>query len=283
MNAFSKLHPFTIFCYYVITLILLIWVGHPMLYLIMFALMFADYSLSVGGRRAVKAFLSSMCVALFCVVINPLLNHRGVTTLFLLGDTRITKESVGYGVYMAVLLLGTIFLFSCFSFVMTSEKIMTLTGRRFPSFSLLFSMILRLVPKTKKDFFEMTALHGNRPKVWSALVGKLMEDSVERSLAMKNKRYGRGKRTSFHQKKFRKQDWGILGSIGVMIVCVILFARLSPVRVQFFPSIRVEMYPALYWVMWAVYLAIPMEIKGKEELSWLLSRRKITGSIIRDR
>ena len=51
MNAFSKLHPFTIFCYYVITLILLIWVGHPMLYLMMFVLMFADYSLSVGGRR----------------------------------------------------------------------------------------------------------------------------------------------------------------------------------------------------------------------------------------
>ena len=49
MNAFSKLHPFTIFCYYVITLILLIWVGHPMLYLMMFVLMFADYSLSVGG------------------------------------------------------------------------------------------------------------------------------------------------------------------------------------------------------------------------------------------
>ena len=129
----------------------------------------------------------------------------------------------------------------------------------------------------------MTALHGNRPKVWSALVGKLMEDLVERSLAMKNKRYGWGKRTFFHQKKLRKQDWVILGSIGVMIVCVILFALLSPARVQFFPSIRVEMYPVFYWVMWVVYLAIPMEIKGKEELLWLLSRRKITGSIIRDR
>ena len=52
MNAFSKLHPFTIFCYYVITLILLIWVGHPMLYLMMFVLMFADYSLWAGEGGA---------------------------------------------------------------------------------------------------------------------------------------------------------------------------------------------------------------------------------------
>ena len=88
---------------------------------------------------------------------------------------------------MAVVLLGTIFLFSDFSHVMTSEKIMTMSGKRFPSFSLLFSMILRMVPKAKKDFSQMISLHGNRPHVWSALLGKTMEDPVERSMAMKAK------------------------------------------------------------------------------------------------
>lgn len=283
MNAFSKLHPFTIFCYYIITLILLIRVGHPLLYLLMFLMMFAAYGTEVGVGRAVRALFSSSFVALFCVLINPLLNHRGVTTLFLLGETRITKEAVGYGLYMAVLLLGTIFLFSCFSSVMTSEKIMTLTGSRFPSFSLLFSMILRIVPKAKRDFREMTALHGNRPKVWPALVGKWMEDSVERSLAMKNKRYGSGKRTSYHQKKLKKQDLLILGSTAAMCIFVFLFLYLSPVRVQFFPSIRIELYPVGFWALWIVYLAIPIGMKGKEEFSWLLSKRKITDSIIRGR
>ena len=33
----------------------------------------------------------------------------------------------------------------------------------------------------------MISLHGNRPHVWSALLGKTMEDSVERSMAMRAK------------------------------------------------------------------------------------------------
>jgi len=37
----------------------------------------------------------------------------------------------------------------------------------------------------------MISLHGNRPHVWSALLGKTMEDSVERSMAMKAKSYGK--------------------------------------------------------------------------------------------
>lgn len=283
MNPFSKLHPVVIFSYYIVTLILLIRAGHPFLFFLLFVLTFLDYGWTVGAVRTIRTFFYSIGAAVLCLIINPLLNHRGVTLLFYLGDTRITKEAVAYGGYMALLLLGTLFLFSCFSEVMTSEKIMTLAGSRFPSFALLFSMILRIVPKVKKDFREMTALHGNRPKVWSALVGKLMEDSVERSMAMKNKGYGSGKRTSCYKRNLIWQDVAVLGMVCLMAVYVVVMQWISPVHVRFFPSIRIDLYAVHDWILWIAYLGLPLWMRGKGELAWLLSRRRITGSIMENR
>lgn len=283
MSPFSNLHPLAIVSYYMGTLVFVIWLGHPFLYLLLFVMMLADYGLAAGLKKTCKTFLCSIGAALVCVVVNPLFNHRGVTVLFLLFDTRITREAVLYGLHMALLLVGSLLLFSCFSSVMTSEKIMTLAAGRFPSFCLLFSMILRIVPKVKKDFLEMTALHGNRPRVWSALTGKWMEDSVERSMAMKNKGYGRGKRTSYFKRPLQMRDMGILTAVCAMAVYVSVMHFFSPVRVQFFPSIRIGVYDPIFFVVWFVYLGIPVWMRGKEELSWLLSRQKNTGSTIRVR
>lgn len=282
MDTFSRLHPFIILTYYVVTLALVIWEGHPILFLLMFAMMFANHGLIYGARKTIRNLFYSIGAVFLCVVINPLLNHRGVTTIVMLGDLRITKEAVLYGFYMAFILLGTLFLFSCFCHYMTSEKIMTLTGRRFPAFSLLFSMILRIVPKVQKDYQEMTALHGTRPRVWSALVGRLMEDSVERSMAMKQKQYGSGHRTAFYRKGFVWQD-----VVMVLVICgmtgyVALLSYRMPVRVQFFPSIHIGMYDPGQWLLWGIYMGIPIWMRGKEECLWLLSRRRIIDSTTRN-
>lgn len=282
MEPFSRLHPFIILAYYVVTLVLVIWEGHPFLFLLLFVMMYANSGLIYGAGRTIRNLFYSLGAVVLCVVINPLLNHRGVTTLVMLGDLRITKEATLYGFYMALVLLGTLFLFSCFRHYMTSEKIMTLTGNRFPSFSLLFSMILRIVPKIQKDYQEMAALHDNRPRVWSALVGRWMEDSVERSMAMKQKQYGTGPRTSYYRRRFVWQDVGMLCVICGMAAYVMGMSCLKPVRVQFFPLIRLGGYDPVRWLVWGIYLGIPIWMRGKEECLWLLSRRRITGSTTRN-
>lgn len=283
MEPFSRLHPVILLVYYIVTLALVIWEGHPVLFLMLFVMMYANYGLIYGVRRTIRNLFYSIGAILLCVVINPLLNHRGVTTIIMLGDIRITKEATLYGLYMALILLGTLFLFSCFRHYMTSEKIMTLMGRRFPTFSLLFSMVLRIVPKIQKDYQEMTALHGNCYRVWSALVGSLMEDSVERSMAMKQKYYGSGGRTSYYHKSFDWQDVVMLLIICGMAGYVILLSDQMPVRVQFFPSIHIGRYDTEQWLLWGIYLGIPIWMRGKEECVWLLSRRRIINSTTRSR
>ena len=248
MNAMTRRHPVVLFVYYVMTLVLLIVAGHPLLYGLLLLLMGIDVSLNRGFLKMLKSFVGSLTVVALCVVVNPLLNHRGMTVLFYLNENAVTKEAVLYGCYMAVVLLGTIFLFSDFSHVMTSEKIMTMSGKRFPSFSL-----------------------------WSALLGKTMEDSVERSMAMKAKSYGKNGRTSFYARKWNMGDYVFFAIVCMMGVFVIGKQIMAPAPVWFFPSIHMEFLPAWEILIWILYLGIPIWMYGKEEAAWLLSKRKITG------
>ena len=166
MDSFAKRHPLVILSYYIIALMTLLVVGDPWLFVITAGLMFFVRFLQIGGHQSLRSLMYSIGAIVLCLLINPLLNHRGVTLLITIGDMRITKEAVCYGGHMALLLVTSLFLFSCFSYYMTAEKIMALMGKRCPSFSMLFTMILRVVPKVRKDIREITELHGNRPKVW---------------------------------------------------------------------------------------------------------------------
>lgn len=280
IDSFSQRHPLVIFGYYLLALLLLIRMDHPIFFGISFFFLFVQRVLVVGIRKSVRSFLYSISAICFCVLINPLLNHRGVTLLFMLGNMRITKEAVCYGFHMALLLLVSIYLFTCFSYEMTAEKIMVLTGRRFPSFSLLFSMILRIVPKVRCDYKEMSALHGNRPKTMSALLGMEMEDSLERSIAMKSKGYGKKKRTSYYRKKFLWQDIVFLFIIAAMGIYVLVW---SDVHVRYFPLIAMSPFTIKQYLFAMIYMGIPLLLYAKEECKWFLWKRKITGSIIRSR
>lgn len=283
MDAFSKLHPAVILLYYSLAFFLVIFYGHPLVTGLAGSLVFINYVSFAGIRKGIRRFLGSMGVLAACLTINPLLNHRGVTLLFMLGDSRITWESFLYGGNMAMILLSSLYLFASFSHYMKSEKIMTLFGRHFPAFSLLFSMILRFVPKVGKDYRAMTQLHGSKPPVWSALIGLSLEDSLARSLSMKGRGYGSGARSSYYGKSFAFRDVAVLVLslvIGVLGIGIYLYGE---IEVRFFPTMKLDNIPFGECIMLVLFYSVPLIMRGQEEMSWLLSRQKITDFFIRNR
>ena len=94
MNAMTRRHPVVLFVYYVMTRGLFIVAGHPLLYGLLLLLMGIDVSLNRGFLKMLKSFVGSLTVAALCVVVNPLLNHRGMTVLFYLNENAVTKEAV---------------------------------------------------------------------------------------------------------------------------------------------------------------------------------------------
>lgn len=281
MNPFERLHPFVILIYYAVAVILMFVIRHPFLILMAWGISLLHYICFAGFEKGIRLAGTSMGAALLCLLVNPLLNHRGVTLLFMLGEWRITMESVLYGGYMALVLFASLVLFACFSFYMNAKNIMTLMAGRFPSFSLLFSMILRFIPKAGRDFREMTSLHGNRPAVWSALIGLSLEDAVGRSLSMKSRYYGSTGRSSYYQKSMRLSDVLLCGMALLTVALAAGFYYTGRIRVRFFPLIHIEGLPVLLWVLFFFYYSVPLIWQGKEELLWVLSRRRITGSHIR--
>ena len=280
MNPFGRLHPFALLLYYVAAVVLMVSISQPFLNLVIWIMALLHYFLLAGRKKGFRMLWYSLGTAVLCLVINPLLNHRGVTLLFMLGEWRITWEAVVYGIHMAMLLLASLLLFSCFSHHMTAEKIMTLMGKRLPSFALLFSMILRFVPKAGNDFRKMAVLHGNSPSMWQALLGITLEDAVQRSLSMKSRFYGKGVRSSYY---YRKMDWY---EILLCLLCVALSAGIPACQymyrrsVRFFPGIHIDKLPLWSWILLFVFYGLPLIWQGKEELSWYISRRKITSSVI---
>ena len=283
MDTFSKRHPLCILGYYMIALMCLFMAGHPLLFLITAVLMFICRLTQIGVRRSIRSFFYSMGAVVLCLVVNPLCNHRGVTALFTIGDMRITKEAIWYGGHMSLLLLASVFLFSCFSYYMTAEKIMSLMGKQFPSFAMLFTMILRVVPKVRKDFQEITAYHGNRPKVWSALFRNEMEEAIERSIAMKQKHYGEKKRSHYWKKQLTWQDWLLCVMMCGMFGYLIWYRLTETMTVRYFPGIYISSVPWWQWCLYLIYMGIPIWLRGKEECKWFLWRRRITNSIIRNK
>lgn len=281
MDAFSKLHPAVILLYYSLAVFFIIFYSHPLVTGLAGGVVFISYVSFAGIKKGGRRFLGSMGVMAACLIMNPLLNHRGVTLLFMLGDSRITLEAVLYGVNMALILLASFFLFAGFSHYMRAEKIMTLFGKRFPSFSLLFSMILRFVPKVGKDYREMTNIHGNKPAVWSALIGLSMEESLERSLSMKSRGYGSGKRSSYYGKRFTRRDVAVLIFFLLIGVQSIGFYLYSGMEARFFPDVEISEIPLYECIVLTIFYGIPLLMRGKEEMAWRLSRRKITGFSIR--
>lgn len=283
MDLFAKFHPLVLLAYYVVAFVLLLIVGHPLLFALTAILMFLVRFLQIGVRQSLQSLLYSALAFTLCILINPLCNHRGVTLIAMVGNLRITKEALLYGGHMALMLLASLFLFACFSQYMTVEKVMALSGRCIPSFSLLFSIILRTVPKVKRDYQAMSELHGNRPKVWSALLGVVMEDAVERSIAMKQKHYGEKKRTQYWTKKFLWQDWLLSIVIGGMTAYIFWYIATVRFSTRYFPSVYLGEISLWQWCLYFFYMGIPVWLRGKEECKWFLWKRKITGSITHNR
>ena len=56
------------------------------------------------------------------ILFNSLFTHRGRTTLFWLGDSRIKLEAIMFGLVMGLLLVAIMFTFASYNDIITSHK-----------------------------------------------------------------------------------------------------------------------------------------------------------------
>jgi len=146
-TAFDIFHPLVPALYFLAVLVFTMAAFQPV-FMVISLLGAVTYSIYLRGPAAVaKSLAWQLPFIALIALINPLFFSQGSTELFRIGTHAIYAESVFYGMFMGVMLVAVIEWLSCANHVISSDKIMMLTGNTAPTIGLMLSMISRLVPE----------------------------------------------------------------------------------------------------------------------------------------
>ena len=149
--GFERCHPAVNLIYFAAVLVGMITFQHPVFLTVSFLCAFA-YSIKRSGS---KALIFNLCllplIAAFALYYSSY-THFGITVLRqnVIGNN-MTLESLVYGTVLGVVGAGICIWFSCVFSVFTTDKVVYLFGKVSPRLSLFLAILLRMVPRIKKE------------------------------------------------------------------------------------------------------------------------------------
>ncbi len=287
-DAFSTYHPLINFLYFTIVILISMFCMHPIFLAISYICSFI-YSIKLNGKKALKFnLLYGVPILIISSILNPLFVHEGVTILtYFNSGNPLTLESIVYGLSSSVMLVSVIMWFSCYNAIMTSDKFIYIFGKIIPGMSLILSMVLRFVPKYKKQIKEISKAqrtigrdvsNGNifqraryGLKILSVMTTWALENGVETSDSMKARGYGLKGRTNFSNYRFDFRDriFTFICSILTAILMLGIFNGYAIMR--FYPSILIEpvtVQGIITYISYAFFCLIPVVIDIREDIKW---------------
>lgn len=287
-DAFAAYHPLVSFVYFLTVLLFSMFLMHPVCLALSLAAALA-YSLRLNGRRALRFNLRYMLpLMLLTALLNPIFNHQGTTVLFYLAAGKpLTLESILYGLAAAAMLVAVIGWFSCYNAVMSSDKFIYLFGRVIPALSLLFSMVLRFVPRFKAQLQTVAAAQRclgldtssgtlrrrarHAISIISIMTTWALENAVETADSMKARGYGLPGRTAFSIYHFSRRDRRLLLLMLALALYVLIGALTGGLGFSYFPAMRyapLTPYSISVFIAYPLLLALPLIIDCKEDTRW---------------
>lgn len=285
MRSFSDLNPITLAVWFAAAAGLCMFCNHPFVTLASL-LCAVVFFLVRNGTDHAKTHLFFLLLFLILALANPLMSHNGVTVLFVLNHNPVTLEATLYGLNAAAMICGVLYWFRSLTQILTSEKLLYLTGTLSPRLSLVLSMSLRFVPlfgrqgerirdaqKALGLYKEDNAIDGLRGKLreFSVLITWALENGILTADSMEARGYGIGRRTQFRQFRFTRTD-GCLTAVTLLLTGGSAWA-MAQGRMQF------AFYPALTpgtpgvtgiagMVCFAALVLLPTLIELEVKLRW---------------
>lgn len=285
-GGLQAIHPAVSLLYFTAVIVFAMLLMNPVC-LTLSLLCSAATAVVLNGRKTVLFALKVILpLALLAIVINPFVNHRGVTVLgYLPWNNPLTLESILFGVASAVMLSSTVLWFSSFHTVMTSDKLVFLFGKTLPALGLMLSMSLRFVPKFNAELREVRNAQRllfpeksgliprikNAVRVLSVMISRALEDSLETADSMKARGYGLKGRTAYSRYRMTGQDWFLLSVTIVLTAAIAVFCFCKTARFRYYPSVTQLKSAAdtfIFYGTYAVLLLIPLILTVGEGIRW---------------
>lgn len=292
MRSFSEYNPVAIFIYFFSVTGVAMFNTHPVL---------TALSL-VGGiiclltydkKRRYKEHIGFFILFLILAAANPLVSHNGVTVLFVLNNNPVTLEALLYGINSAAIIIGVLYWFRTFTHIMTSDKLLYITGALSPKLSLVLSMALRYVPMFReqtekvrnaqkgmglfKDDNIIDDIRSNM-RIYSILITWALENGITTADSMEARGFGVGKRSCYSNFSFRTSDvLFILTDLSLLTATVIgmISGRFNYV---FYPKINSADMGAVGTVgaiAYSVLIFLPFIIEMAVNIRWKYLKSKI--------
>ena len=285
-DSFSRLHPIVGIVYFAAVISFSMFLMNPVCLAVSLSCAVAN-AVQLNGQKTVLFGLKFILpTAVLVMLINPIVNHSGVTILtYLPWDNPLTLESVVYGIASAVMLSSVVFWFSSFNKVMTADKLVYLFGKIAPALGLLLSMAFRFVPRFSAQFREVRTarkLLGREKsgfiekikdavRVISVMLSHSLEDSIETADSMKARGYGLKGRTAYSNYSFTKRDAIVLLLICISTASLIVLRVFGTAKYRYFPSVKGELTgidSVIFFTLYFLLMIMPFVINIWEGIRW---------------
>lgn len=223
MTGFKDIHPAILFLYYIIVIFTTVITLNPVMVSLSLTGAVLYYGILSERKDYIKSIIFYLLILTVIALTNPMFSHNGETVLLYINDNPITSESIIYGVFAGIMIVGVMFWCKCYEKVMTTDKFLYLFGRAMPKLSITISMAIRFIPAFKRqaenvsDVQKIMGMEKKHGKIWGTLrvyesvLGWAMENSVDTADAISARGFGLKKRTSYSI--FRFGVWDILMAV----------------------------------------------------------------------
>lgn len=292
--GFERCHPFVNFIYFATVIAGMILFLHPIFLAISFICAFA-YSIKRNGLKAL----------VFNIILLPLIvafafyyssyTHFGVTILKqnFIGNN-ITLESLVYGFVLGFIIAGVMIWFSCVHSVFTTDKVVYLFGKISPRLSLFLSILLRMVPRIKKEAKKINMAQcgigkginqGNIFKrlyncirIFSILVTWTIESLNIASQSMRSRGSSLKGRKAFSIYRFDNRDRAYVIMLFSCLTLILMAVMFNQIDIIYDPRIIITPITSMsyvFYIGYAVFCLMPFGLELLTEHRFMQARRTL--------
>ena len=249
--------------------------------------------LTLRGVSAWKETLIYPAVVLGSGILNPLFNHNGRSVLFFLNRNPVAREAVLYGLVMGLIIAAALVWSRCFTLVMNTDRLLTLTGALSPKLSLILSTALRYIPllrvQTERTREAQRGLGLIREdngfdrirsglRVFDGMVTWGLENGIVLADSMTARGYGSGRRTRYRLYPWESRDTRMT-VLSLAALGLLLWAHFSgKIGYTWYPELVAPAPGAAGYTAYAVYGILCLGgaiLEIKDRIKWKYLQSKI--------
>lgn len=278
--GFERCHPMVNLIYFAAVIFGMVSFLHPIFLGISFLCAFA-YSVK---RNSWKALVFNLClvpVAVAFALYYSSYHHFGVTVLRqnFIGN-RITLESLVYGLVLGFVVIGVMIWMSTVYSVFSTDKVVYLFGRISPRLSLFLAILLRMVPRIKKEAKKINmAQRGigrgidqgnifrrlrNGLRILSMLITWTIESLTSASESMQSRGSTLRGRTAFSIYRFDNRDRAYVICTFTCLTVTMMGVMLRQTDMQYNPRIIFNPITPMSYLFYAGYALLCLMPLGLE-------------------